>query len=77
MNITVVNVRGEKKVNGNVVTLGDTDDGYAEAPDIEALVNDTTKLARDEMKKIADDNDIEYQPNIKTEKLRELVKDFI
>lgn len=82
MSITVVNIRGEVKKNGSIVTKADLSDGYAEAPDIEGLVenkglSEDKELSRDEMKKIADDNNLEYPPNIKSNKLKELVKEYI
>jgi hypothetical protein len=42
MSITVVNVRGLVKSNGKAVYTESTiDDGYADAPDIDGLVNGT------------------------------------
>jgi hypothetical protein len=41
MSITVVNARGLIKKNGKVYTKDTIDDGYADAPDIDGLVNGT------------------------------------
>ncbi len=73
MAMHVVNVRGT--VSKGVFNRTPIED-FIDAPDIESLVKET-KLTRDEMKKILDDNEIEYKSNIKTDALEKLVKEFI
>lgn len=60
--------------------IEDEFDGLDEAPDVDGLVDGSVtavEISRDELKAIADSNGIEYQPNIKTTKLKELVKDYL
>jgi len=75
MAIQIVNIRGIVRSSVNLEINSDVED-FIDAPDIESLV-ENMKLSREEMKKILDDNNIEYKPNIKGDALEKLVKEFI
>jgi len=89
--ITVTNVNGERRdigSSGKYFGVGidlkalakEKEEKFADAPDIDSLVDGKVTeptITRDELKDIATENGIEFKPNIKTEALRELVKDFI